>query len=591
MVTLMYDERVEALEKAQGKEAAYAAAVKHLALSEHRWQQSQPYGGLLPFIRYFWHLLEPTEPFVEGWALSAMCQHLEAVDRGEIQKLLITVPPGSMKSLLCSVFFPLWQWGPRNKPQQRYLNFAYAAHLTQRDNDRMLQILQSAEWRELWGPRIVTMKDERGRRFTIHKGFGLRSAGKEKIATDKTGWKLATSVGGVGTGERGNVVILDDPHNLKDDNSEVVRPETVRWFKEAMSNRLNNMKKSVIIAIMQRSHEADVAGEIIDNDMGYVHLNIPMEYEEDRHCVTMLQTPSTLSNDGIFWEDPRSYDGELMWPERFDDSVVAAIKKLGDHVWVGQYQQRPEPRGGAIIKRAYWKHYAIPMTGKRKGKWPEFEYVLASLDSAFTEKTENDPNGFSVWGVFQGPDGSMCAMLLMAWRKWLTLGGTSKFDQKRKLQSWNDYKAETEQHWGIIQWIRYECQRFKVDQLLIENKANGADIYNECLKHAEHDPWAMTLIDPKNLDKLARINRVQPIFAEGLVWAITDKAYAKTAIDEMAAAPRGRFRDITDSATQALWYLRKNGYLEHVEVAQKRDERKRERAGKKPKANAPLYPM
>lgn len=586
----MLDLAIDDLEEAELTHL-YARALRYAELREHRLEQSSNPGGLLPFIRYFWHILEPTEPFVEGWALAAMCAHLEAVDRGEIQKLLITVPPGSMKSLLCSVFFPLWQWGPREKPEQRFLNFAYAAHLTQRDNDRMLMVLKSPEWAELWGRRQEVVTDEvTGKRRVFWRGFTLRAEGKEKIATSRTGWKLATSVGGVGTGERGNVVILDDPHNLKDDNSEVVRPETVRWFKEAMSNRLNNMKRSVIIAIMQRSHEADVAGEIIDNDMGYVHLNIPMEFEADNRCVTRVQTPSTFNNTTeIFWQDPRIVDGQLMWPERFDHETVAAIKKLGEHVWVGQYQQRPEPRGGAIIKRAYWKPYVIPTKGKRKGKWPEFEYTVASLDSAFTEKNENDPSGFSIWGVFQAEDGSMCAMLLMAWRKWLTLGGTKKIPAKQKWQGWADYKAETEQDWGLIHWVRYECARHKVDQLLIENKANGIDVYNECLKHAEHDPWSMTLIDPKNLDKLARINRVQPLFAEGLVWAIIEKAYAKTAIDEMAAAPRGRFRDITDSATQALWYLRKNGYLEHVEVQQKREERKRERAGKKVRGKQPLY--
>jgi len=580
----VYNEQVESLEAEYGIDGAYIRALRHAEIREERWLQSQNPGGLLPFIRYFWKHVEPTEPFLEGWALAAMCAHLEAVDRGEIQKLLITVSPGAMKSLLCSVFYPLWQWGPREKPDQRYLNFSYASHLPQRDNDRMLMILQTPEWREMWGERHEVLIDEiTGKKRTFRRGFTLRAEGKEKIATSRTGWKFATSVGGVGTGERGNCVVLDDAHNLKDDRSEVVRPETVRWFKEAMSNRLNNMERSSIIVIMQRSHEADVAGTIIEDDLGYVHLNIPMEYEADRKCVTYL-------DDGRkFWEDPRTIESECFWPERFPPGSVAAIKKLGIHMWTGQYQQRPEPRGGAIIKRAYWQHYSIPTKGKRRGKWPEFEYILASLDSAFTEKTENDPSGFTIWGVFQAENGSMCAMLIMAWRKWLTLGGTKHIAPKLKTQSWGDYKQETEENWGIIQWLRYECTRFKVDQLLIENKANGIDIYNELLKHAEHDSWSETLIDPKSLDKLARLNRVQPIFAEGLVHAITDKPYAKTAIDEMAAAPRGRFRDITDSATQALWYLRKNGYLEHVEVAQKRDERRRERAGKKTKGQQPLY--
>lgn len=575
---------VDDLVEVQGRRTTIQLLNRMRRIRQQRREQS---ASLMAFIRHFWHIVEPTRKFLDGWALEAMCAHLEAVDRGEITKLLITVPPGAMKSLLCSVFFPLWQWGPRGKPEQRYLNFSYASHLTQRDNDRMLMILKSPEWAELWGPRREHDTDRRGRPCMINKGFTLRAEGKEKVATSKTGWKLATSVGGVGTGERGDCVILDDPHSIKDDTSEVVRPETVRWFKEAMSNRLNDMECSVVIAIMQRSHEADVAGTIIDDNLGYVHLNIPMEYEVDQHCVTYLQVGNTKD---IFWQDPRTVEGKCFWPERFPPRAVTDIKKLGDHVWNGQYQQRPEPRGGAILKRHDWRPYTIPTTGKRKGRFPSFDYILASLDSAFTEKTENDPSGFTIWGVFQAEDGSMCAMLLMAWRKWLTLGGTIKVPNKRKNQSWADYKQETEQHWGIVQWMRYECSRFKADELLIENKANGHDIYNEMRKHAHDDAWACTLIDPKSLDKLARIHRVQPIFAEGLVWAVVDKAYAKIAIDEAAAAPRGKYRDITDSTTQALWYLRKNGYLEHVDVQIAREMREREKAGKKPKAAAPLYP-
>lgn len=580
----MFDDRAVALLENVGPRGAVARAIATKHRRQLRAEQSANPGGLLPFIKHFWHLVEPGRKFISGWGIEAMCLHLEAVDRGEIQKLLITVPPGSMKSLLCSVFFPLWQWGPRNKPQRRFLNFSYSAHLTERDNDRMLTILQSREWAELWGPRKE--RNDAGR--LIDMGFSLKRAGSTLISTNRTGWKLATSVGGVGTGERGDCVLLDDPHSIKDDRSEVVRPETVRWFKEAMSNRLNDMDTSVIIAIMQRSHEADVAGTIIEEDMGYVHLNIPMEYEPEQHCTTYRQ--SFENDQEPLWTDPRSIEGECFWSDRFPPKVIAELKKPSNaHVWISQYQQRPEPRGGAIIKRAYWQHYEVPTTGKRKGKWPEWSYMVASLDSAFTEKTENDPSGFTVWGVFQGPDGSMCAMLVHAWRKWLTLGGTKRIRPKLKEESWENYRQDTEKDWGIVHWMRYECARWKVDNLLIENKANGIDIFNELLKHAEHDKQSMTMIDPKNLDKRARLDRVQPTWAEGLIWARTDTKPARLTIDEMASAPRGKYRDITDTATQAIWYLRKKGYLEHVDVFKMRQERAQERAGKNPRGKKPLY--
>lgn len=580
-------EALEELKYQQGPVRALALAIHEQKLRAERRRQSGP-GGLLHFIRYFWREVEPDRPFVEGWILEAMCLHLEAVADGRIIRLLINVPPGSMKSLLCSVFFPAWMWGPKDRASNRYLNFSYAAHLTERDNERMMQIIKSPRFQELWGSRREKVWDEkRGRSVIVDKGFRLTADGKTKPATNRTGWKFATSVGGVGTGERGDGVILDDPHSIKDDNSEVVRPETVRWFKEAMGNRLNDMSKSFIIVIMQRTHEADVAGTIIEEQSHlYTHLNVPMEFEADNRCITRDRYGVEL------WRDPRTEDGELMWPERFGPDDIEMCKAAGEHAWVSQYQQRPEPRGGAIIKRAYWKPYICKRDGRGREVWPTFEWTVASVDSAFTEKKENDPAGFTIWGVFQNDEGSMCALLKQAWRKHLTLSGMAR--RKRKDETWADYAAETQSEWGLSQWMRYECHRHRVDELLIEGKASGIDLFNELRRDAKFDPWTARLIDPKNLDKHARAWRVQPVFAEGLIYAMLDKKYAKLAIDEMAVFPRGKRDDITDSATQAIHDMRRRGFLEHVFNAQERDRREAERVGKQGAKGGqaePVYPV
>lgn len=581
----MFDERLAALENEIGHKRVFAMALHEKMLRAERARQ-RDHGGLLHFIRYFWDILEPSQDFIDGWALKAMCEHLEAVHYGYIRKLLINVPPGSMKSLLCNVFFPAWQWSAGSKPSNRYVSFSYAAHLTQRDNDKMLQLLQHPRFTELWAR--VWKSNGKGKIITGPNGkpveypFELREQGKEKVGNKLTGWKLATSVGGVGTGERGDCVLLDDPHSVKDDNSEVVRPETVRWFKEAMSNRLNNMERSSIIVIMQRTHEADVSGEILESKLGYVHLRIPLHYEVDTHCTTYLpHDPDTP-----FWTDPRTEDGENFWPERFPPAAIEDIMALGEHVYVGQYQQRPEPRGGGLFKRAYWQDYTPHIKG---GKFPKFSYILASLDGAFTEKEENDPCGFSVWGCFRDPDNSEAAMLVTAWRKWLTLNGTAR--KKHPRESWDNYRVETSDKWGVVQWMRYECSRLKVDKLLIEDKASGHDIFNELLRQSEHDPWSLEMINPGKLDKWARGMRVQPTFTDGLVWCIKAKAYAKLAVDEMASFPRGRFKDITDSATQALWWLRKNGFLVTGDTHRTRQVKAAARAGKKTKPKQALYPV
>lgn len=256
-------------------------------------------GGLMAFIRHFWHILEPATPLIEGWVLYAIVEHLEAVTFGEIQKLLMNVMPGASKSLVTDVFWPAWEWSAMGMPHLRYVAFSYSARLTERDNDRFTALILSPEFQSLYSGQVQ-----------------LSKVGNKKVSNYQTGWKLATSVGGLGTGERGDRVILDDPHNVKEAESEIVREATVRWFREAMSNRLNNPEKSAIVIIMQRVHDADVSGTILELGLDYQHLCYDPETEiltEDgwvkfpdlkRGRRVMGVNPKTLQ---ARWELPTSY--------------------------------------------------------------------------------------------------------------------------------------------------------------------------------------------------------------------------------------------------------------------------------------------
>ena len=147
-------------------------------------------GGLIWFIRHFWHVLEPNTKLVEGWAMYAICMHLEAVTRGEIKRLLINVPPGFAKSMIVNVFWPAWEWSAAGQPYHRYVTFAYASHLTERDNGRFRDIVQCHEFVALWG-HVVR----------------LTSNGVIKPTNTAKGWKFSSSIDGVGTGERGSRVL------------------------------------------------------------------------------------------------------------------------------------------------------------------------------------------------------------------------------------------------------------------------------------------------------------------------------------------------------------------------------------------------
>jgi len=286
---------------------------------------------LMGFVRAFWPIIEPAREFVPGWAMSAIAEHLEAVSRGEITRLLINVPPGFSKSLLTSVFFPAWEWGPRGLPSTRYLCASYTESLTVRDNRRCRAIVTSDRYRAAW-PNVVLMGDQ-----------------NQKIRFDntETGWKLASSVGGVGTGERGDRVIIDDAISVRDAESDVKLDSALQWFTEVIPTRINDAGKSSIIVIMQRVHERDIAGHILDSTMGYDVLTIPMEYDS-----------SALVRSSIGWTDPRAETGETYaWPERFSEQYIEEQLKPELRSWGGDYavsaqlQQRPAPRGGGMFKR------------------------------------------------------------------------------------------------------------------------------------------------------------------------------------------------------------------------------------------------
>jgi predicted phage terminase large subunit-like protein len=569
-----------------------ALAAKRLEILEERERQSGP-GGLMAFVRYFWTILEPNQPFVDGWAIQAIAEHLEAVHHGLINRLLINVPPGFSKSLITNCFFPAWEWSAMGRADLRYLSFSYAAHLTRRDNRKLINLLKSPRFIELWGR---------------HRGFELVKEGEELVGNNKTGWKFATSVGGVGTGERGSRILLDDPHNVRDTESDIIRNGVVRWFRESMSNRLNNENDAIII-IMQRVHEDDVSGNIVADDegLGYTQLRIPMEYIEDDPCAR----PTSIG-----WEDPRRVAGELAWPERYTLPFLRQFKTI-PFMWAAQYQQDPEPRGGAIILRDWWKLWENPESkqcthcgsyevakiqsqdpasrwhscsecGKhfiaRAEKFPVCSYVLASLDTSYTESERNDPSAMTVWGLFQNPKTREPGIVLMdAWRKWLRMN--SEPVPRMAEENEFDYRERTKPKWGLVEWTVHTCRRFNVDCLLIENKASGITLQQELQIQYGRELWSTILKQPEG-DKEARAHSVVGIFANGLIWA-PNRDYANLAIEEMAKFPFGKYRDITDSATQALRHIRNLGFIQFEE------ERLAEEASEnrfKPRLQ-PLYPV
>lgn len=304
-------------------------------------------GTLYEFIQMAWPILEPVNPFVGGWMIEAICQHLEAVTRGDIQYLLINVPPGCMKSLLVSVLWPAWEWGPMGMAHLRFLTTSFSEGNVLRDNQKMRRVLDSQWFRSLW-PDVQFAKDQNA---------------KGKFENTKTGGREGRAFESM-TGGRGDRVLIDDPHSVDSAESDVVRKSVVQTFRESITDRLNDVTRSAIVIIMQRLHEEDVSGAILDLNLPYVHLNLPMEFDPARKCTTRV-------NGEIFFEDPRTEDGELLFENRFPRNEVEAMKiKKGEYAYAGQYQQLPAPReGGMFNPDLIEKVPSAPLSGREVRGW------------------------------------------------------------------------------------------------------------------------------------------------------------------------------------------------------------------------------
>lgn len=485
--------------------------------------------SLAAFTKHFWGIVEPGRKLLWNWHLDAVCEHLEAVTDGRIQRLLINVPPGSMKSLLVSVIWPAWEMGPKERPDYRYLTFAYSEDLTIRDNRRCRAIIGSPEYQRLWGHIVqINPKIDSSQRFD----------------TMGTGWRIASSVGGVGTGERGDRVLIDDPHSVQQADSQLVREATAQWWTEVIPTRVNDATQSAFVVIMQRVHNDDVSGLILGSNGGdWVHLMIPMRYEPDRHCSTI-----------IGWEDPRTEEGELYWPDRFPEVAVARDERvMGPYAVAGQFQQSPSPRGGGIIKAEWWRLW-------EQEAFPDFNFVLASADLANSgaDIAKNSYNAVTIWGAFMRGD-RLNFMLKFAWRGRATTHET-------------------------VQEIGRLCREHKVDHLLIEDKASGAHVALEIVRLFGRRDWRTLTIIPKG-DKVGRLRSTDALFADGIIWA-PDREWSDMVIEETSSFPKSRHDDLVDTVSQALRFLRDNGQaLLREEVEFEAEQAKLYRGVKKPLYN------
>lgn len=461
----------------------------------------------------------------------------------------------TMKSLITNVFWPAWEWGPRNMP---WLRIVCAAHklenLSARDSRRMRELVTSEWYRARWGDRVSLARDQNE---------------KLNFQNEAKGFRIATAITSL-TGIRGDRVIIDDPHSVDSAASEAQRETEVTTFLEAIPTRLNDPIRSAIVVIMQRLHEDDVSGVILDRGLGYDHICLPMRYDETRPCVTML---------GV--EDPRSEPGELLFPARFPATVVDRDEAtMGPYATAGQFQQQPTPRGGGVIKVDWWQPWD-------DASYPSMDLVVASLDTAYTTKQENDFSALTVWGVFSS-DSLIAQATNVARRDGEGFSSVQRVYQEgvprvMLMAGWQERLELPD----LVEKVAATCRRMRVDKLLIESKAAGISVSQELRRLYGHEDWAVQLINPGAIDKLARLYSVQHLFSEGMVYT-PDRHWADTVIRQCEVFPKGKHDDLVDTVSQALRHLRELGVLSRsAERLAEVEEGMRCRGGAPP----PLYPV
>jgi predicted phage terminase large subunit-like protein len=526
---------------------------------------------LYAFVEAAWPAIDSANFAQGGYAIQAVCEHLQACCDGHIRNLLINIPPRFSKSTICGTMFPAWVWAQRQRtslsgPGAQFLHASYAMSLSVQDSVKCRTLIQSEWYQKRWGDRFALVGDMNT---------------KTRFQNDKNGARIAVSVGGTTTGLGGNYLIADDLNNAAEANSDAMIESAINWWDTAWYNRLNDPVTGCRIVIAQRLSDRDISGHVLEKQVGaWTHLCLPMRFEPERSFHTVL-VPAWATEDGeeIIWEDPRTVEGELLWPERFPENEVSLLEKtLGPYAAAGQLQQRPAPKGGEILKREWWQLWP-------DGAYPPMDFVVASLDTAYTTKQENDFSALTVWGVFTGDTVHQATRVIGA----DGIAGqvermvTETAPRLMLMDAW----AERLQLHDLVVRVANTCRKMRVDRLLIEDKAAGHSVAQELRRLFGHEDWAVQLVNPGAQDKVARVHSIVHLFAEEMIYA-PDRSWADKVITQCENFPKGKNDDLVDTVAQAIRHVRDLGMLTRAPERQAEIEEGMRHTGQPPTA---LYPI
>lgn len=478
--------------------------------------------SLYEYHKLSWNIHVP-QPFIDNWHIGAICDHLQALSQREIKNLIINLPPRMAKSTICSISFPTWTW--IDNPREQFMTTSYSDELVLRDSLRSRQVIMNDWYQNAWGDRFSLKKD------VNQKGRYENNLG---------GYRMASTIGaGKQLGEGYTCLIVDDPLKASEAFSKLSCQKVIDWWKYTMSTRANG-PDAVRLIIMQRLSEMDLVEHILKEDAleeDWYHLCLPMRYEKK---------PKYFTRTPLKFMDPRTKEGELLCPKYMDEvKVRIQEKKLGEYGTAAQFQQRPAPIGGGLIKDSFFRYYAVPIS--KYAFTSLFHYLICSWDFNFGEEIQGENNSYcvgQVWGV--GKDGKYYLLYQMR-DKW---SFTQQIDAIKRMMR-------------LYPEIRYN---------LIEEMAAGGGLIDTIKKELPSynvigvKPKDFNLGGNKNNGKLLRTTAYLPVFESHRIWlpSETINPWITEYVQELTTFPASANNDQVDATILMLMWVENKGLVKGI---------------------------
>jgi predicted phage terminase large subunit-like protein len=452
-------------------------------------------------LRYFvWKSFQtilPGTPYLPNWHIDAIVYQLMLVQAGATARLLINQPPRSLKSICVSVAYVAWLLG--HDPTRRIIVVSYSNDFAA-ELHRQFRMVIDAPWYRALFPTMRPVKD----------------TGTELVTT-AGGSRYATSVGGTLTGRGADLIIVDDPLKAEEAMSEPARRRVIDWFGGALVSRLNDKENGPIVVVMQRLHEDDLAGHLLRQG-NWRHLDLPAVAVED--SVIPIGRDKVVSRQC----------GEVLHPERESKEALARVKaEIGSLMFSAQYQQRPVPLEGNLIRRDWFRFYD-QLPPSRPG-----DRIVQSWDVATTIGDANDFSVCTTWCMV-GPD----CYLIDVFRAQLSYPNL-----RRKIASLAERHAAT--------------------TILIENAGPGLTLLQDLRQDLPQGMTRPIGVKPEG-SKTDRMVAQSAKIEAGHVHLPKQSDWLDSFLLELLAFPRGRHDDQVDSVSQFLKWAAARRFIESQSI-------------------------